>query len=353
MSVLKRAIIFIDELIPPEEKSNNPLLYKTAFLKATLMTLLAFIGSVVAFLYAYMDAVEGDFLVSVVDFAVGCVLLFGPLVARKRKNLESVALLSVFLLGVMFLIAVFDELPEDKASLIWLSVVPALSFLIKGRKALYWSAGYLIIHFLTVTLSGKLTMSSLIDAYLSYTLITVIFYFYAWMSERYREVWSNMAMTDSLTGILNRLAFETIALKEISKAVRTNTDLSIILFDIDNFKQINDRYGHVYGDFILRTVAEIVSRSLRTSDIFARWGGEEFVVLLPNTNGLRAINVAEKIRSRIQFHRFDNGLKVTASFGVANLKSCKDFDNLILKADEALYRAKERGKNRVEACGLE
>ncbi len=189
----------------------------------------------------------------------------------------------------------------------------------------------------------------LVDTYLSYSLISVILYFYAWMSERYREVWSNLARTDSLTGILNRPAFEEVLLREMTRAKRFNEPVSLILFDIDNFKKLNDRYGHLFGDKILKRITEIVRESIRSVDIFARWGGEEFVILLPKTRIDETRTVAEKLRKKIHSVGLGSKVGVTASFGITEMVNGDDPFRLLLKADKALYKAKTGGKNRVEA----
>ncbi len=340
---------FIDSLIPPDERSSNPLIYRTVFLRIALLTFLSFIGSLLSFLYALMDIGEGDVAVAVVELSVGILLFFTPIIARRYKNIEFLGTLAIVSFASIFLVAIFDELPEDKSSLIWLGVVPALIFILKGKRGIYWSAIYLLIHLGFITWAGKVNMEALIDSYLSYALATVILYFYAWMSERYREVWENIARTDSLTGVLNRVAFEEAFLREVERAKRYGNSLSLILFDIDNFKKINDEHGHLSGDRVLRRVASIVSSSLREADFFARWGGEEFIVLLPDTDLGKAISVAEKLRRRIESSRFGDNLRVTASFGVAQLSSEDDRTSLLLKADKALYRAKMEGKNRVNS----
>ncbi len=349
MDLRERVVNFIDSLIPPSEKHPNPLLYKTSFLKIALLASLSLLGSGASFLYAYLDLTEGDLVMAFMEVLVGAVLLLNPFVAKKYRNLNLMATVSLFLISAIFVIAVFDELPEDKSSLIWVNVVPALAFFIKGRKGIYWSLGFLWIH-LTLVLSRNLNVDKdLLDAYLSYMVIVVVFYFYAWMSERYRSVWESLARVDGLTGVLSRTAFEEVMNREIERARRYGEKLSLILFDIDNFKSINDSYGHLFGDKVLRKVADTVRMNLRSTDLVARWGGEEFVILLPRTAREEAVTVAEKLRKSVQNLGLGNKVSITASFGVAELRDGDDSVRLILKADKALYSAKRNGKNRVEA----
>ena len=155
------------------------------------------------------------------------------------------------------------------------------------------------------------------------------------------------ATHDKLTGLYNRNRFDEIYEKEIKRARRYENDLSMILFDVDNFKQINDNYGHQTGDEVLKEIAEITLNSVREQDISVRWGGEEFLVLLPQTNLLGAITAANKIRSSIEKNPISShSLNITASFGVSQLLEDDELD-FISKTDKLLYEAKKTGKNKV------
>lgn len=155
------------------------------------------------------------------------------------------------------------------------------------------------------------------------------------------------ATHDKLTGLYNRNRFDEIYEKEIKRAKRYENDLSMILFDVDNFKQINDNYGHQTGDEVLKEIAEITLNSVREQDISVRWGGEEFLVLLPQTNLLGAVTAANKIRSSIEKNPISShSLNITASFGVSQLLEDDELD-FISKTDKLLYEAKKTGKNKV------
>lgn len=156
------------------------------------------------------------------------------------------------------------------------------------------------------------------------------------------------ANKDNLTGINNRDSFEDSFSIEIERTKENNLPLSLMLFDIDNFKSINDTYGHQAGDNILIDMTSIISNNIKTSDLFARWGGEEFVILMVNTSLEGAMNLAEKLRGLIEVHRFNYRDQITASFGVTEFAIEDNKSTLFEKADEALYVAKKNGKNRVE-----
>jgi diguanylate cyclase (GGDEF)-like protein len=160
-----------------------------------------------------------------------------------------------------------------------------------------------------------------------------------------------IASVDSLTGGLSRRAFKDDARRYVSLARRHRSALSVISFDLDHFKSINDTYGHAAGDQVLSGVARAAAKELRQSDILGRMGGEEFAVLLPQTDQTRAAEVADKLRLLFRSLKFPGShppIKVNASFGVASLDpGSDDIDSLLQKADEALYDAKRNGRNRV------
>ena len=167
---------------------------------------------------------------------------------------------------------------------------------------------------------------------------------------------SEQAVTDELTGLANSRAFREAMDKEAARAQRFGHDLSVLMLDIDDFKRVNDTYGHLQGDEILRVVGRILSSESRGVDEPARYGGEEFAVALPETGTEGAIELGERIRSRLEAEAIpliDGGgeIRVTASLGVATLpESAGDVRGAIAAADEALYEAKRAGKNRVHAA---
>jgi diguanylate cyclase (GGDEF)-like protein len=161
------------------------------------------------------------------------------------------------------------------------------------------------------------------------------------------------ASRDGLTGALNKRYFLERLDADVAHAKRYHQHLSLLLFDIDHFKQVNDTYGHPAGDRILRGVASVVAPALRREDVFARYGGEEFAVLARSAELPMAIELAQRLRHVVEAASFetDRGpLRVTISVGVASLAQVSDRTAaaLLAAADEALYRAKAAGRNRVE-----
>ena len=156
-----------------------------------------------------------------------------------------------------------------------------------------------------------------------------------------------MAMTDKLTGCWNRFRLEEAAHREMQRLQRYATPVSLIMIDIDHFKPINDKFGHASGDAILKAFAAVAQACIRSTDVLGRWGGEEFVLLLPASGFSAAADTAERIRKAIEVSQFIGGIRMTASFGVASCLSTDSWDDWLQRADTALYQAKALGRNRV------
>jgi len=161
---------------------------------------------------------------------------------------------------------------------------------------------------------------------------------------------------DTKTGLLNAATWESEAAAEIARAVRTRSPLSVALIDIDHFKAVNDTYGHLAGDMALRTVSTVLREQLRGYDVAGRFGGEEFVVLLPQTREADALSIAERLRTHIAAMSIpvedDAGpgacIRLTVSIGVAALDAASDgVTDLLAAADTALYSAKQNGRNKT------
>ena len=168
------------------------------------------------------------------------------------------------------------------------------------------------------------------------------------IKERELEAQEKLASTDQLTGIYNRHKFEKLISNEIVRFNRYKRPLSLIMFDIDHFKKVNDNYGHDEGDRVLQHIVEIVKSHTRRVDFFVRWGGEEFFILCPETDLQDSITLAEKFRTNIEAATFGAAGKVTASFGVVTFKDKENEETFLKRVDNALYLAKSEGRNRVK-----
>ncbi len=160
------------------------------------------------------------------------------------------------------------------------------------------------------------------------------------------------ASTDALTGLSNRLKLNETLAAEFQRAHRYETSLSLMICDVDHFKQVNDTYGHPVGDSVLTRISQLLRDGVRNTDLAARWGGEEFVIVCPHASEQVAFHVAEKLRSLIEATRFETVGQVRCSFGVATFRAGDTPDSLMARADAALYSAKQAGRNRVMRASL-
>lgn len=166
---------------------------------------------------------------------------------------------------------------------------------------------------------------------------------------RVLEKLNELSRTDQLTGCFNRRGFIDRLDYEVKRVERINTNLALIMFDIDYFKQVNDALGHDVGDQVLKDIAEITSNNLRKVDTLARWGGEEFLILVPDTDTDSTWSLAERIRKTVANHDFPKVGKITASFGIVQFRRGDSRDKFINRADQCMYLAKQKGRNRVES----
>ena len=256
------------------------------------------------------------------------------------------------------------------------SLAVALMLLINPQWSVpLYSTAFLALFFtLPLTqLNSELLLSMRVNT-ISATVIALILSFILWKStalsffqnktiqnqtrelEKKNELLKHMARTDMLTGLYNRMRFTEYVEREISRIKRTGENSCLIMLDIDHFKSVNDYYGHPNGDTVLKWIAGVTKGQLRDTDTLARFGGEEFMILLPGTTIEGACKVAEKIRLAIEKCTFPGqmeDLQLTASFGIATLHKGKKttFDHIYLEADRAIYRAKDKGRNRIECAG--
>jgi len=166
--------------------------------------------------------------------------------------------------------------------------------------------------------------------------------------EKKNQKYEKMASTDQLTGLYNRYKFTELFISAYQSMTQRENDMSLIILDIDHFKRINDKYGHNIGDRVLVQTSNLLLRHLRNVDIIGRWGGEEFVVLVPTASIENTEKLANKIREDLSTHDMGDNLKITASFGITKIKQGDTLEDAIKRADDALYKAKNSGRNCVK-----
>ncbi len=191
--------------------------------------------------------------------------------------------------------------------------------------------------------------------------LSVVFAMFSYLSFFYLKIVTSaqrklrhMAATDPLTGLFNRRHMIDSAERELARFQRSQHPIALLLLDIDHFKAINDNHGHEVGDKVLVEVANDIKATLRNQDLIARWGGEEFLAILPDTDLEQARGIAERVRQALMQQRWcfaGKPVAVTISAGVSAFQDGDELKSAINRADKALYRSKENGRNRVEVCG--
>jgi len=237
--------------------------------------------------------------------------------------------------------------------IIWMPIITLFFFLTLGTKrGLYYS----IIIFLTTFVSGIPYLNSLssesIDSlgqyYFANLVYIIVLYYAQHVFRTYAdlEMFKKHAYYDSLTGIASRLLIDEWLEKKLKVFKDKKEGFSIIFFDIDHFKSVNDNYGHKIGDEVLVKLSELIQMQLSNRELFGRWGGEEFIII-SNSVGEDTVNLAENLRVAVAKHCFKGAGNLTASFGVTNSKAGDSIDSLLNRGDKALYHCKNCGRNQV------
>jgi diguanylate cyclase (GGDEF)-like protein len=266
----------------------------------------------------------GRFLVTFVGAALLQLVAAWPLLRSERKSRPSSHWLTagVFLAGaVVFVLRIGAELLTDTP---------------------------------TRSLFEQSPIQSLVFAYVVAGPVVTSVGFVMMCNDRFNRDLSRMASIDALTGAYNRRTLEQLADRLIARALRDQRTVAVLMCDIDHFKRINDAYGHEAGDIALQALVERLRNSVRAEDLLGRYGGEEFVVVMPDSDETTAVAVAERIRTAVSASRIDIGdalIGMTVSIGVAAWQPDEaDFGTLVRRADQAMYAAKRGGRNRVIAA---
>ena len=257
-----------------------------------------------------------------------------PFLFFQTAGYEGTAMLfaplSIFLLAIIF---------KGKRRLLLVSL--AVSLYCACCVAQYYNAALIVPH---ATEIDKL-IDLLVALVLATTSITIIAIYVISTYEVEEAKIRQFADEDALTGIYNRRKLYEYLTVELERAKREEVPLLAIMFDLDNFKKINDTHGHSVGDMVLQHTASVVLNQIRSHDFFARYGGEEFFIVLRNTQMANALLVAERIRVKIEQHQYDDGVRATISLGLAMSGGEDSVESLVQRVDEYLYKAKEEGRN--------
>ena len=274
----------------------------------------------------------------------------------KSATLFTVLLFTAVLLG-------FITLSQNcHNSLFWVSIYPPIVYFMLGKKKgpilMGLFLAYLVLFFLLNRMRWEpagFDVGYVINVLSStLALMCTIAYFEhsraesARVLEKKNEELERLTVTDYLTGLYNRIKLDSVLSKEINKSMFTTYTFSLIMADLDYFKQINDEYGHVVGDRVLSDVANILKNNCREKDIIGRWGGEEFLIICPDTDIQEAQSLSERLLEEVAKYEYKNGRHMTISFGVTQCRKGDTFDSVIKRADIAMYNAKAGGRCRVE-----
>jgi len=279
---------------------------------------------------------------------------------QSRDNYDNVSL-SLIIVSLLTFSSALIFVEEDQFRIIWFYIVVFVAYTVKSNKAgvitTLVSIGIIVLCFLIfelgisrVTLQGSL-LGLVISSILASIHVRKIAEFETALLNKNREL-EVLATIDGLTGVMNKRMFNEMMTKYLEAAHRNEKPLTFLYLDLDHFKQVNDQHGHQVGDIMLIKFTDVVGKCLRKSDLLGRVGGEEFAVVLYETELEAAVSVAEKIRLKVQetSYQYDGKfVQITTSIGLSQIDTDEDDIEIIQqRADKALYKAKEQGRNRVE-----
>lgn len=299
------------------------------------------------------------FLCRLAFLALSILFYFKPDYFLKSSQFLKITIYEVILVILFFIIIIKYENPHFIIQAFAINVIILGIFFLIPNLLHYkvFLSSFTLIDFLVITLTQSqppaLEIISVV-AYLSLAIfISCISSYsigkYMRLDYVHKQFFKDLSMKDSLTNTYNRLKFNESLRSEIELARRYGSTFSLIMFDIDHFKQFNDQNGHIFGDKVLIEIANRVKESVREVDVFARWGGEEFVILLPKTLCEEVYALAERLRKLIYKESEKKGMAITCSFGVTSFCSDDDEASIMERVDKALYKAKECGRNVVVA----
>ncbi|MFT4940819.1 MAG: diguanylate cyclase (GGDEF)-like protein [Paraglaciecola sp.] len=327
--------------------------------------LFGFVGYLITFLMAISAFLRSDYLLAMVLIVTSILFFSSHLILRFKPFKNSYKFSANFVTISLMILMVFLVYAGGISNTgpLWIYIVPPVALYFGGMRK-----GLRNLGLFSVVIGGLMFYPNdqlLIAAYsyefksrLMYSFLTVswLFAFYEYARQRsyvrmqkISQKFEQQARHDPLSGLQNRRGMLEKLHYEHERTKRNHQHMSLMMCDIDHFKKINDDFGHNSGDIIIKELADIFSAALRKQDTVARWGGEEFLFLLPETNADQAIILGEKIRNKIANSEFgiqEKSIKLTASIGVYEVMDSNSIENAISYADKNLYKAKSSGRNR-------
>ncbi len=353
-----------NKLIEGFQTDKDPFLYRRLMLTAALLGITLFAFTI----FMVINYTRGDTLLVIIDLVTISISLCALYLLFVKKRVKEAGILGTSMLFT-FLIVLSYLTKNHEFGLVWTLCFPLFVIPILGKVkglimiALFYSVLVPVVFmgigewdngYWSFTSFMRFAASSLTVVFIAYFFeSSTIAAYQLVLSNREKEIkylekLENLSITDQLTGLYNRRFFDQQFEHEQEKVNRYGMPLCVIMVDIDYFKTINDRFGHQIGDNVLVEFSQLIKQGIRSTDILSRWGGEEFIALLPETSLANAAIIAEKLRKLVEEHVFSTADKLTASFGVAQVEKRQSTRrNAIQDVDAALYRAKREGRNRV------
>ena len=351
---------FSDSILETEfddyENDKNGKTTKRVLLLLATINLVFFIPD-----YFLMQRKNDSYISLAVRIVFFIIILTVCLFYNKIKNVHTISVIisSCEIIVTVFFIYVYIlyREPDFMIQTFGLIVIIVSIFLLPNRwiYKLYISLFITIVFFIISVVYVKgISMNQLSSAIVYTSIIITLMVISSFRNNIYKRTQYalnkkllDMATKDQLTGLFNRAKFEEEVKKFINLSNRYTSKFSVLLFDIDDFKKINDNYGHMTGDNIIVECTSLVEKEIRDTDIFARWGGEEFIILMPETEINEAKALAQRLLKMIDNNIFMEGIHITCSFGVSQYALGEDYTKFFDKVDKLLYKAKNNGKNMV------
>lgn len=314
---------------------------------------------------AFLALFTKSFFLSAMLFVATFIYYLGFYVCKKHQNIQLSSAIVLYSLYLLMFFLVFTGGVANTGPL-WIYIVAPVSLSIHGfRRGLIDIAVFttliILIMFIPSNIAYHATYPIEFKLRLIYSFLTVSFLttLYEYTRDHalkktleLKHKYQKLANFDPLTNLSNRRVAYDILKQEQSHLSRNKEKLSILICDVDEFKRVNDQYGHNAGDAVLIELAKLFNEQIREQDCVARWGGEEFLFILPQTSAKNAAIIAEKIRSKVENHVInyqEHNIQITISMGIAQFEMDAGIDEVINHADKCLYKAKDLGRNRIQA----
>jgi diguanylate cyclase (GGDEF)-like protein len=342
-------------------ESNDPELNQQIF----VANLFGLIGYSITFIMSVSAFIRQDWLLGYVLLIASLIFFSSHLVLRSKRILNPYKFSANLVTSSLMLLMVYLVYTGgvNGTGPLWIYIVPPVALFFGGMRKGTRNIGLFILVISTLMfypndewIGTSYTYEFKSRLIYSFLTVSCLFAFYEYVRKnsfhRIQEMsqkFERQAMRDPLSGLLNRRGMRENLQQEFSRYQRYHNNLTVMMCDIDHFKVVNDQYGHDKGDEIIKSLATMLKAGLRKQDSLARWGGEEYLFLLPETSGHQAMQLAEKLRTKVektQYQQNDKAFSITISIGLHQITATDSINQAITKADTNLYKAKEQGRNR-------